>query len=157
MYTIVPFRRAFDSAFAPLFNDHFMREFFDASNAPEMRVDVREKEDAFLLEADLPGVKKEDISLDVNDGVLTISADINQEKKETKDGYVCSERRSGHVERSFNLEGIDVGSIKADYRRMPGALPVCLPMAVLRCGLLTAWHLNGSCRFPLATGRIAAP
>lgn len=51
MYTIVPFRRAFDSAFAPLFNDHFMREFFDASNAPEMRVDVREKEDAFLLEA----------------------------------------------------------------------------------------------------------
>ena len=50
MYTIVPFRRAFDSAFAPLFNDHFMREFFDASNAPEMRVDVREKEDAFLLE-----------------------------------------------------------------------------------------------------------
>lgn len=46
MYTIVPFRRAFDSAFAPLFNDHFMREFFDCSNAPEMRVDVREKEDA---------------------------------------------------------------------------------------------------------------
>lgn len=45
--------------------------FLDASNAPEMRVDVREKEDAFLLEADLPGVKKEDISLDVNDGVLT--------------------------------------------------------------------------------------
>ena len=43
MYTIVPFRRAFDSAFAPLFNDHFMREFFDASNAPEMRVDVRER------------------------------------------------------------------------------------------------------------------
>ena len=99
MYTIVPFRRAFDSAFAPLFNDHFMREFFAASNAPEMRVDVREKEDAFLLEADLPGVKKEDISLDVNDGVLTISADINQEKKETKEGYVCNERRCGHVER----------------------------------------------------------
>lgn len=92
-----------------LFNDHFMREFFDASNAPEMRVDVREKEDAFLLEADLPGVKKEDISLEVNDGVLTISADINQEKKETKEGYVCNERRCGHVERSFNLEGIDVG------------------------------------------------
>ena len=108
MYTIVPFRRAFDSAFAPLFNDHFMREFFDVNTAPEMRVDVREKEDAFLLEADLPGVKKEDISLDVNDGVLTISADINQEKKETKEGYVCNERRCGHVERSFNLEGIDV-------------------------------------------------
>lgn len=52
----------------------------------------------------MPGVKKEDISLEVNDGVLTISADINQEKKETKEGYVCNERRCGHVERSFNLE-----------------------------------------------------
>ncbi len=87
MYTIVPFRRAFDSAFAPLFNDHFMREFFDASNAPEMRVDVREKEDAFLLEADLPGVKKEDISLDVNDGVLT---SIRRRRKPRKAMYATS-------------------------------------------------------------------
>ena len=116
MYTIVPFRRAMNTAFAPLFNDHFMREFFDMDGAPEMRVDVREKDGAYLLEADLPGVKKEDISLDVNDGVLTISADINQEKKENREGYVCSERRCGHVERSFNLEGIDVNGIKADYR-----------------------------------------
>lgn len=125
MYTIVPFRRAMNTAFAPLFNDHFMREFFDMDVAPEMRVDVREKDGAYLLEADLPGVKKEDISLDVNDDVLTISADINQEKKETKEGYVCSERRCGHVERSFNLEGIDVNGIKADYRH--GVLMVRLP------------------------------
>ncbi len=125
MYTIVPFHRAMNTAFAPLFNDHFMREFFDMDGAPEMRVDVREKDGAYLLEADLPGVKKEDISLDVNDGVLTISADINQEKKETREGYVCSERRCGHVERSFNLEGIDVNGIKADYRH--GVLMVRLP------------------------------
>ena len=125
MYTIVPFRRAMNTAFAPLFNDHFMREFFDMDGAPEMRVDVREKDGAYLLEADLPGVKKEDISLDVNDGVLTISADINQEKKETREGYVCSERRCGHVERSFNLEGIDVNGIKADYRH--GGLMMRLP------------------------------
>lgn len=120
MYTLVPFRR---TAFAPLFNDHFMREFFDV--APEMRVDVRQKDDAYLLEAELPGMKKEDISLNVEDGVLTISAEINQEKKESREGYVCSERRSGHVERSFNLEGIDVGGIRADYR--DGVLMVRLP------------------------------
>lgn len=120
MYTLVPFRR---TAFAPLFNDHFMREFFDV--APEMRVDVRQKDDAYLLEAELPGMKKEDISLNVEDGVLTISAEINQEKKESREGYVCSERRSGHVERSFNLEGIDVGGIRADYR--DGMLMVRLP------------------------------
>ena len=121
MYTLVPFRRSF----APLFNDHFMREFFDMDAMPEMRVDVREKDGAYLLDAELPGLKKEDINLNVNDGVLTISADINQEKKENKDGYVCSERRCGHVERSFNLEGIDVSGITADYRH--GVLTVRLP------------------------------
>lgn len=126
MYTLVPFRRAMNTAFAPLFNDHFMREFFDTDNAmPEMRVDVRQKDDAFLLEADLPGMKKENISLDVNDGVLTISADIHNDKKEEKNGYVCSERRSGHVERRFNLEGIDLSGIKADYR--DGVLMIHLP------------------------------
>ncbi len=125
MYTLVPFRRTLNTAFAPLFNDHFMREFFDVSPMPELRVDVREQGDAYLLEADLPGVNKEDISLDVKDGVLTISADLNTEKKEEKDGYVCSERRSGHVERAFNLEGIDVSGIKADYHN--GVLMVRMP------------------------------
>ena len=121
MYTLVPFRRAM----SPLFNDHFMREFFDTATVPEMRVDVQEKENEYLLEADLPGVKKDDINLNVQDGVLTISADVNVEKNEKKEGYVCSERRSGHVERSFNLDGIDVGAITADYNN--GVLMVTLP------------------------------
>lgn len=121
MYTLVPFRRAM----SPMFNDHFMRDFFDGPAMPEMRVDVQEKEDAYLLEADLPGVKKEDIRLDVQDGVLTISADVNTHKEEQKEGYVCSERRSGHVERSFSLEGIDLTGIAADYQS--GVLSVTLP------------------------------
>ncbi len=125
MYTLVPFRRARNTTFGPFFNDRFMRDFFDDNPMPELRVDVREKEDAYLLEADLPGMKKEDISLDVTDGVLTISADIHNEKKEAKDGYVCCERRCGQVERSFNLEDIDQSGIKADYR--DGVLMVLLP------------------------------
>lgn len=125
MYTLVPFRHTISNAFPSLFSDRFMREFFDADSTPSMRVDVREKEDAYLLEADLPGVEKENISLGVEDNVLTISADINSEKKEEKNGYVCSERRSGHVERSFSMEGIDVSGIKADYKN--GVLMVCLP------------------------------
>lgn len=123
MYTLVPFHHAMNTAFAPFFNDRFTREFF--APLPELRVDVREREDAYLLEADLPGMKKEDISLDVSDGVLTISADLHNEKKEEKDGYVCSERRSGHVQRSFNLEDIDLSGIRADYH--DGVLMVLLP------------------------------
>ena len=125
MYTIVPFRRAMNTAFAPLFNDHFMREFFDMDGAPEMRVDVREKDGAYLLEADLPGVKKEDISLDVNDGVLTISAQTKQSREEKKENYVFSERRSGSFSRSFTLNGIDEEKISAACE--DGVLKLTLP------------------------------
>ena len=125
MYTMVPFRRAMNTAFAPLFNDSLFNEFFAQPSMPEMRVDVREREGAYLLEADLPGLKKEDIKLNVNDGVLTISADLHSEKKDERNGSVCSERRSGHVERSFNLEGIDLSGVKADYQN--GVLMVLLP------------------------------
>ncbi len=125
MYTMVPFRRAMNPAFAPLFNDSLFNDFFGERSMPEMRVDVREREGAYLLEADLPGLKKEDIKLNVNNGALTISADLHSEKKDEQNGYVCSERRCGHVERSFNLEGIDVSGVKADYQN--GVLMVLLP------------------------------
>lgn len=121
MYTLVPFRRAM----SPMFNDRFMRDFFEAPAMPEMRVDVQEQDNAYLLEADLPGVKKDDIQLNVQDGVLTISADVNTHKEENREGYVCSERRCGHVERSFSLEGIDLSGITADYQS--GVLMVTLP------------------------------
>ena len=124
MYTMVPFRRR-TNLLPSLFDEAFMREFFTDSSALSMNVDVREKDGAYLLEADLPGVAKENIDLKVNDGMLTISADVNAEKKEEKEGYVYNERRSGHVERSFDLEGIDVSGIKADYKN--GVLMVNLP------------------------------
>lgn len=127
MYTMVPFRSAMKPMFPSLFNDHFMSEFFDAPAAPSLRVDVREREDAYLLEADLPGVSKDQIKLDVHDDTLTISADVNTHKKDKKDGYVYSERSYGHVERSFDLEGIDQSGIKADYEN--GVLMIVMPKA----------------------------
>ncbi|MEG1775645.1 MAG: Hsp20/alpha crystallin family protein [Clostridia bacterium] len=125
MYTMVPFRRTLHNEFPAMLGSAFMREFFDADAAPAMRVDVRENETGYLLEADLPGVEKEAINLNIEDDMLTISADMNTQKKEEKNGYVCSERRTGHVERSFTLEGIDVSGVKADYQN--GVLLVTLP------------------------------
>ena len=123
MYTMVPFRRP--AVLPSLLNDAWMREFFTDSGTLSMNVDVREKDGAYLLEADLPGVSKENIDLKAENGTLTISADVNAEKKEEKEGYVYNERRSGHVERSFDLEGIDAAGIKADYQN--GVLTVLLP------------------------------
>lgn len=124
MYTMVPFRRGMVNV-PSVFSDAFMREFFNDSDALSMNVDVRETENGYLLEADLPGVSKDDINLEIKDGMLVVSADMNAHKKEKKDGYVYSERRSGHCERRFDLEGIDQSAIAADYK--DGVLMVRLP------------------------------
>ena len=129
MYTLVPFRRNLNRELpSPFVNDNFFRSFFDMSDMlgpAGFRVDVREDDKAYRLEAELPGVPKDKLNVCVDDDTLTISADLNEEKKEEKANYLYSERRSGHVERSFNLEGIDADNIKADYRN--GVLLVTLP------------------------------
>jgi len=129
MYTLVPFRRNLTRELpSTCVNDNFFRSFFDMSDLmgpAGFRVDVRENEKAYELEAELPGVPKDKLNVSVDDGTLTISADLNEEKKEEQGNYLYSERRSGHVERSFNLEGVDAENIKADYRN--GVLMVTLP------------------------------
>ena len=131
MFELKPYTRKNNGVYYNPFQtmDEFERNFFNPSffetTLEQFKTDIKDDGDSYTLQADLPGFDKKDIHLDLNNDVLTISADINQEKKETKEGYVCSERRSGHVERSFNLEGIDVGGIKADYQQ--GVLMVRLP------------------------------
>ena len=129
MYSLIPFRRNVNTGvLSPFATDHFFRSFFDMSDmmgSAGFRVDVREEEDGYKLEAELPGLPKEKINICVDDGTLTINADLNEEKKEERGGYLYSERRSGHVERRFNLEGIKTDDIAADYQN--GVLTVTLP------------------------------
>ncbi|MDD3412016.1 MAG: Hsp20/alpha crystallin family protein, partial [Eubacteriales bacterium] len=114
---------------SPFANDRFFRSFFDMSDmvgSAGFRVDVREDDQCYKLEAELPGVSKDKINVSINDGTLSISADLNEEKKEEKRGdYLYSERRAGHVERCFDLEGINAEGITADYK--DGVLMVTLP------------------------------
>lgn len=133
MYTIVPYRSHREVSHPlmnDLFDDRFFRSFFnmgDMVGAAGFRVDVKEDENAYRLEAELPGVKQEDITLSVEDGVLTVAADMNTEKKDSGESYLYSERRSGHMERRFNLEGIRDEDISANYK--DGVLTVTLPKA----------------------------
>lgn len=90
-----------------------------------MRVDVQETEEAYILEAELPGVALEDIVLTAENDVLTIAADINRRTQEEREGCVVRERRSGHVERRFSLEGVRQEAITAQCR--DGVLTVTLP------------------------------
>ena len=90
----------------------------------------RDAGDKFVLEAELPGFDKGDIKLDVKDGILTITAEHseNQEQKDAKGAYIRRERRYGSFSRSFDITGIDEGSITAAYNN--GILELNLPKAV---------------------------
>ena len=127
MYSMTPYRHRREIT-RPLMNDRFFRSFFDMGDMlgpAGFRVDVREQDDAYILEAELPGVQPSDVSLTTEDDVLTIAADVNTEKQSDRNGYLYSERRTGHMERRFSLEGIRQEDITATSR--DGILTVTLP------------------------------
>ena len=127
MFGMVPFERHEDNFFDVF--DNFERKFFgnSSANLPAFRTDIKDADDKFVLEAELPGFDKEDISLDVKDGILTISAQHKEEKedKDEKGQYIRRERRYGAFARSFDVSGIDTEKITAAYDK--GVLTLTLP------------------------------
>ncbi|MCC5468158.1 Hsp20/alpha crystallin family protein [Pelosinus baikalensis] len=106
--------------------DDFEALFENVDNFPSsFRVDLRETDNQYVLEADLPGINKEDISLRYDNNYLTISANRNetQEVKSEKD-YVRRERRFGQFQRSFYIDNIQEDKIDAKFDH--GVLTVTL-------------------------------
>lgn len=98
-------------------------------SAPAFKVDISEDEGGFHIDAELPGIIKECVSLNIEDDVLTIKAERKVETEESKKNYHRIERSSGSFSRSFNLgEMIDQEGITADFKN--GILHVTLPKAV---------------------------
>ena len=125
MYGMIPFNHNDMNLFDYL--DKMERNFWDGSISSSMqfRCDVREQDNSFLLEAELPGFEKDDIGLDLKDDTLTITAH-REESSESKDkNYVHQERRFGSFSRSFDVTGIDADNISASYRN--GILTLTLP------------------------------
>jgi HSP20 family protein len=100
---------------------------FPAETGLSMKIDVKEDEKAFIVKADIPGVQKEDIHVDVDDDQISVRAEVRQEKEEKKgEKTVYSERSFGMVSRSFTLPaGVDEKGAKAEYK--DGVLSLTLP------------------------------
>lgn len=93
------------------------------------RTDVIDTGDAYQLQSELPGFKKEDIRIDVENDVLTISAERKMEHDESKrPNYVKRERFFGTFSRSFDVSGINVDGIEAAYT--DGILTLTMPKKV---------------------------
>ena len=125
MFGMIPFERSDNNIF-DLF-DNFQKQFFRNSNAtlPAFRADIRDLDDKFVLEAGLPGFNKEDISLDLKEGILTIKAEHKEAQEQKQGEYIRRERRTGSFARSFDVSGIDESGISAAYKN--GILEVTLP------------------------------
>lgn len=114
--------------------DDFFRGFFvrpvdfgSQPDAPAVKIDVKEKENAYLVHAEIPGVKKEDINVAVDGAIVSIGAE-RREEKDVKEGerVLRSERYVGKVSRSFQLaQEIDETQVTAKYT--DGVLELTLP------------------------------
>ncbi len=121
----------FDRESRPMF-DSIFDDFFDnfeLSNNKMMKTDIEDKGNSFVLEAELPGFKKEEISLEVDNGYLTIKAEHKEEKEEkdkkNKRNYIRHERSETSYVRRFNVSNVDTAHITAEYKN--GVLEVNMP------------------------------
>ena len=98
---------------------------FGSTGLAQFRTDVTDEGDHYLLEADLPGFDKKDISLELRDDTLTVRAERKSRVEEKKDKVVRMERSYGAYQRSFDISGVDADQIKARY--VDGVLRLTLP------------------------------
>ena len=123
--TIRPFSM---SAYDPfrLFDETAQRMM--RGNAPAFRTDIREENDRYVLEAELPGFRKEDIRIDLEDDTMTITAERKREQNEENSNYIRRERSYGSFSRRFGTEGIDTERMEANFT--DGVLTLSMPKLV---------------------------
>ena len=126
MYRLMPFRRYGRG-------DSFMPQAFQQLlNWPEVswngfNVDIKETDEGYALQADLPGVAKDNIKLAINDGYLTVAVRQDEVKSEDSDNYICRERRQMSSQRSFYVGNVSPEDVVASYNE--GVLEVKFPKA----------------------------
>ena len=120
-----PFREMED--FERNFFENPWGSFFGMQDLAEFKTDVTDEGDHYLLEADLPGIDKKDIHLDISGDTLTVHAERRSkvEEKDKKDKIIRMERSYGSYSRQFDVSGIDTEKIKAKYEN--GVLKLTMP------------------------------
>ncbi|WPC41895.1 heat shock protein Hsp18 [Clostridium sp. JS66] len=135
MFDMIPFRRnnsinkRGDDIFDSFLNNFFGDDMFYPSNISTFgngfKVDLKEDENNYMIEADLPGIKKENIDINLNNNYLTISAKRQDDVEDKNGNYVRRERRYGEFKRSFYIDNVDETTIDASFS--DGVLKVILP------------------------------
>jgi HSP20 family protein len=129
MFELVPYSRKRNLTFYNPFEEleEMQRRFFGEGAVREFRTDIRDNGESYMLEAELPGFKKEDIAVNIEGETLTIRAERSEtsEEKDGKGNFVKRERSYGNFSRSFDLTGIRTEDVSAAYE--DGILKLTLP------------------------------
>ena len=131
MFGLVPFRGRNIVRMDPWNIDRFFADFLNEAMFPvfgkqrQMKVDIREDGKNYILEAELPGVDKEDINLEIDENTLTISINHNEEINEEHKNYIRKERYRSSMVRSFAVDNIIPDQATAKFEN--GVLTVTLP------------------------------
>jgi HSP20 family protein len=133
VFNLVPFRNRslgrrrdfwdMDSIFESFFNDSMFPFYFTASG--QMKVDIKENEKEYVLEAEIPGARKDEINLEIDESRLTISVDRKEEINDERENYLRRERRSASMSRSFSVDNILPDKASAKFEN--GILTITLP------------------------------
>ena len=120
----------FDDFFEfPFYDDKAEKKLYGDHAANLMKTDIQEHDDGYTLEMDLPGFKKEEIQIELNNGYMTISAakGLDEDEKDKKSGkYIRRERYTGSCQRSFYVgEDVTEEDIKAEFKH--GILKLFVP------------------------------
>lgn len=126
-----------ENLFDDFFDDDFMRlpawgrhdPLYGKRGKNLMKTDVRETEDTYEVDIDLPGFKKDEITVDLKEGYLTIQAakGLDKEEQDKKGKYIRQERYAGACSRSFYVGDIKPEDVSAKYE--DGILKISLPKA----------------------------
>lgn len=119
-------RDEMDNLFSRVFGDSSVLKLPSDRDGWMPSVDVYEEEDAILVKADLPGVKKKNMSITGTDNALTIEGHLEEEKEEKKDNYYSRERRIGRFHRTIPMPvTVDMEKAKATFK--DGIVTITLP------------------------------
>lgn len=96
--------RDYEGDWFDLFNDSFFNNLFSGyENKNIMKTDIKETKDCYEFVVEVPGVKKDDLKMELHDGNLIVSYEIKDDDKEKKDNYIINERKVRSASRSYYL------------------------------------------------------
>jgi HSP20 family protein len=113
----------FDEILENFFSDRFFPSLY--KNSSQMKVDIKENEKEYVLEVELPGIKKDEVNIEIDEGRLTISVQKDEQKEDKKENYLRRERSYSSMTRSFDISNVETNAVNAKYEN--GLLYITLP------------------------------